>query len=86
MNEFGRRIKDARVERGLTLESLARSASTMKGYISSLEHGKVNPPSPKATRRLARALGLDPEVMVALGWYAKRPAGVDLALLRRAIK
>lgn len=83
MNRFAAVVKEARSKSGLTLDALAKSTSTHKGYISGIEHGKVRPPAPNMTRRIARKLGLDPEEMVALGWWCKRPDGITLDLVRK---
>lgn len=85
MKRFGEVMKEARKGLGLTLEAVAKSTSTHKGYISGIEHGKVNAPAANLTRRLARKLGLDPEEMVAIGYWEKRPEGVTLELLKRVV-
>jgi len=85
MNRFAEVIKAARKQKGLTLDALAKSAGTHKGYISGIEHGKVSPPAPNATRRLARKLDLDPTELVCLGWFEKRPEGVTMDDLIRTV-
>jgi len=82
MNRFAEVIKAARKQKGLTLDALAKQAGTGKPYLCMIEHGKVNPPAANLTRRLARKLDLDPEMMVALGYWTKRPQGVTLEILK----
>jgi transcriptional regulator with XRE-family HTH domain len=50
---IGERIKQARVEQGMTVSSLAESARLTKGFISQVETGKANP----SVRSLARIAG-----------------------------
>ena len=85
MQTFGGIIKEARKRSGFTLDQVAKSVSTHKGYVSGVENHKVDPPAANLTRRLARKLGLDPEEMVALGWFEKRPQGVTMDSLIRTI-
>ncbi len=85
MQKFGEVIQAARRKQGLTLDALAKSTSTQKGYISGVINGKVNPPAPNMTRRLARKLGLDPTELVCLGWFEKRPEGVTMDDLIRTV-
>lgn len=66
MKRFGEVVREARRSRGLTLEAVARVIRSHKGYVSGIEGMKVNPPRPAITRRLARALDLDPERLLAL--------------------
>jgi transcriptional regulator with XRE-family HTH domain len=73
---FGQTIHDRRKEKGLSLEVVARMCGTHKGYISGIEGRKVNPCSAKITERLCKALDLDAERMIALGWIEKSPAKI----------
>ena len=41
--QIGRRIKDLRLQKGLTQQELADRTELTKGYISQLEHGLVAP-------------------------------------------
>lgn len=72
-NGFGALVKKVRVDKGLTLEQLSRRIGSHKGYLSGIENGKVNPPAPKLTMRLARALDIEPLDLVLLGWKSKMP-------------
>ena len=74
--DFASVIRDARSSAGLTLESLAKLVGTEKGYLSGMERRKVNPPSPKITKKLARALSLDTEELLIYGFVEKAPREV----------
>jgi transcriptional regulator with XRE-family HTH domain len=65
MNEalanFGRRLREMRHARGLTLRQLAEAAEVDFTYLSKLENGRLTyTPSFDTSRRLAEALGTDP--------------------------
>jgi transcriptional regulator with XRE-family HTH domain len=76
MLTFGQRVKDARKAKGWTLERAAKAVKSHKGYISGIENGKVNAPSPKIIPLLCRHLELPLSEMLALAWWEKAPKGV----------
>ena len=53
--QIGRRIRDARKSRGLTLEALAREAGFTKSYLSKIENAKKVPPI-ASLARICRSL------------------------------
>lgn len=56
--EFGRRLKQLRLHRGLTQEQLAEQADLDRTYIGDAELGKRNP-TLLSIQKLANALGAD---------------------------
>jgi len=70
---FGNLIARARKEKGLTLEKMATACGTCKSYLSGIENGKVNPPAPMMTRRIAHVLGLTVTHMLMVAWAEKAP-------------
>lgn len=54
---FGARIREVRLQRGLTQEEVAHGAGIHVTYLSGIERGKRNP-SLANIRRIARALGV----------------------------
>ena len=68
---FGNRLKELRKRKGLTLKALADIIGSSKGYLSGIEHGKVNPPSDKFVRRIARAVGAQETDLLRLAYYDK---------------
>ncbi len=56
---LGRRLRDARSKRGLTMDELAAKAKMTQATISRLEIGQ-NYPMTITVEKLARALGVDP--------------------------
>lgn len=73
MSHFGVLVKRLRSEKGLTLEALARKLGSHKGYVSSIENGKVNPPSMKFIQKYARIIGGDLRKLIRLAWVDKAP-------------
>ena len=53
--QIGRRIRDARKSRGMTLESLAREAGFTKSYLSKIENSRKVPPI-ASLARICRSL------------------------------
>lgn len=89
--QLGRRMRRARIERGITQAELALSAGVGANYIPRLERGEMVP-SVEAAWRIARALGVSldalcsrsakrngEEAIEALG----RLQRADIAALRR---
>ncbi|OHB76941.1 MAG: hypothetical protein A2Z34_10935 [Planctomycetes bacterium RBG_16_59_8] len=74
MSEFGLLIKDLRKKRKMTLENVATRIGTHKGYISGIENGKVNPPSVKFIRRIARVLKSNEKQLTKIAYIDKIPA------------
>ncbi len=63
LDKFGRRIRKARLERGLSQEALGFEAGLDRTYVSSVERGKRNI-SLLNIHRLAKALGLKAKDLV----------------------
>ncbi len=63
--DIGDRVMDLRIERDLTQEVLAEMAGTSPTTISNLESGKIKNPQYRTMRRIAAALGVDVEELIA---------------------
>lgn len=59
LREFGRRVRERRLELALSQEDLAERADLHRTYISSLEQGRRNV-AVRNVVRLAEALEMDP--------------------------
>lgn len=81
MKTFGQRIREARHDRGWSLERCATKARMMKSFCCGIETGKLRPPTPAVVARLCKALKLPLDHMLALAWFEKRPKGVSLGAL-----
>lgn len=68
--QFGRRLREIRLERGLSQEKLGELAGLDRTYISSAERGRRNV-TLKAIHKLAEALDVDPGDLLS----ARRPEG-----------
>ena len=63
MVKIGSRLKDLRIERAMTQEELAREASIGKNTVNRIEKDRTEP-RPPTIKALARALGVEPSVLV----------------------
>lgn len=61
---FGRALRERRKERGLSQEALSFACGRHRTFVSLLERGE-NGPSLETVFKLARALEVDPSVLVA---------------------
>jgi transcriptional regulator with XRE-family HTH domain len=73
---FGREIRLARTNRGMTLDALAAATGMAKSYLSQIETGFAPPPRDDKVQRIAAALGLDAEALLARARLSKMPDGV----------
>jgi repressor LexA len=79
---FGREIRQARTNRGMTLDALSAATSMAKSYLSQIETGYAPPPRDDKVRRIAEALGLDGESLVARAHLSQLPEGVKGRMVR----
>ena len=87
---LGRKIRAAREELGMSQAQLASGGGLSQGYLSQLENDEVRNPSAAVIFRLAKALHLDPRLLMqAAGYEAEMEEGsggfevsVDPDLLR----
>lgn len=71
MEDFASVVKQARLQKGLTLEGMASRIGSHKGYISGWENHKVSPPSCKIVRKVAKLFGLDVKKLIILAEVEK---------------
>ncbi len=64
LDEFGRRVREARRQLGLSQEELGERAGLHRTYIGHVERGEVNP-SFKNVLLVAQALQVDPGDLIA---------------------
>jgi transcriptional regulator with XRE-family HTH domain len=80
-DKFGSRIKELRVEKGLTLDQLAQATGSAKSYIWELEN--KDPPRPSAEKLSAIAKALDVTVDYLFGRDEQTLGeAVDIAFFR----
>jgi len=70
---FGREVREARRRRGMTLDALAKATGMAKSYLSQIETSYAPPPREAKVRKIAQALGLDEEGLVARAHLALLP-------------
>lgn len=71
MMTFGEHVRNRREELRLSdkrfsLRQVARRVGVEPAYLSKIERGEMPPPSEEATVRLARELGEDPDLLLAM--------------------
>jgi len=79
---FGRGIRTARTNRGLTLDALSAATGMAKSYLSQIETGYAPPPRDDKVRRIAEALGLESETLVAEAHLSQLPPEVRQRMAR----
>ena len=72
---IGRRVRDFRMDCGLTQEKLAEAAELSVPYVSHIERGKQKPRISNFIR-LASALGITVDTLL-LGWQPAEAAAID---------
>jgi transcriptional regulator with XRE-family HTH domain len=74
---MGPRIRELRVERGMTLDELARAADISASHLSRLERGQTAP-SFKVAAEIARHIGVKPSDLATI---QREQSDVDTALI-----
>lgn len=69
LKALGKLVAQARNDRGLTREVVARQAGLAESSLKRLEDGEFARPDPEKLQRIARALDLDVEDLFALAGY-----------------
>jgi len=75
---IGQRIKQLRLERGMTQEVLAQAAGVTKGYLSKIENSRHSPPV-STLLSLSRALGVGIDTL-----FSEEDKPTDYTLVRKS--
>ncbi|PSR24273.1 MAG: XRE family transcriptional regulator [Sulfobacillus thermosulfidooxidans] len=67
--QFGKFLREQRQAKHLSLVALAERTATSSSYLSRIERGLRNPPSPAVLRRLAQALDIPYEQLMERAGY-----------------
>lgn len=78
MSSFGRYLRDLRERAGMRLKNLADEMEWTAVYLSDIERGRRNPPSPEKIVRIAEILGVDSEELIDLANKEKKRVVLDL--------
>ena len=62
---FGKRLKELREIRGLSLSELAAQSGVAKSYISNMERDKMTNPSLEAMTKIASVLDITPQLLIS---------------------
>lgn len=65
-NDFGTRLRTARESQNRSQEEVAWKAGVDQSDLSKYERGKIRP-GPQVVKRLAKSLGIDPNVLYGPG-------------------
>lgn len=71
---LGKKIRGLRDELGMSQAQLASQGGLSQGYLSQLENDEVQNPSAAVMFRLAKALHVDPRVLMQAAGYEEVPA------------
>lgn len=63
---FGKRIRQLRIQKGMTQRDLSARLGIDFTYLSKIENNKAEPPSDEVIKGLARELNTDPEELFTL--------------------
>jgi transcriptional regulator with XRE-family HTH domain len=75
MDALGRLLAEARRRKNLSLRAAEAATGISNAYLSQLESGKIQEPSPKILFKLAEHYGLRYEHMLELAGYPTQSAG-----------
>jgi len=79
---FGKEVRLARTKRGMTLDALAAATGVAKSYLSQIETGYAGPPRDEKVRKIAEAIGMDPESLVDRAHLSQLPAELKERMAR----
>jgi transcriptional regulator with XRE-family HTH domain len=84
-NELGALLGDLRRAKGLSLREVeeATGRAVSNAYLSQLEHGRIQKPSPNVLHRLAEVYAVSYETLMERAGYLLPPAGREGARRRR---
>ena len=77
MSEFGIYIRTLRKRVGLTLREIEEQTGISNAYLSQIEQGHRNPPSPAMLKRLAKALGVSQNQLMVEAGYLEETKSAD---------
>lgn len=66
MKKFGSLIRKRREEKGISLRAFAKTVEVTAAYVSMMERGMNEPPGADTIKRMAVALDLDADEMLAI--------------------
>ncbi len=79
--QLGKRLREVRLDRGITLSALAERVGIAKSYLSEIETGHKGPPSEATLLSLERALGLNEGELANVARWHQTPEAVRRELI-----
>jgi transcriptional regulator with XRE-family HTH domain len=78
MERFGRYLRELRERAGMRMKELANEMRWTSVYVSDIERGRRNPPSPAKIVKIAEILGVDSEKLLDLANKERKKVVLDL--------
>ncbi len=78
MTHFGRYLRELRERTGMRIKDLAKKMKWTAVYISDIELGRRNPPSPEKIREIASILGTNPDKLLDMADKERKKVVLDL--------
>ncbi|MBW1918510.1 MAG: helix-turn-helix domain-containing protein [Deltaproteobacteria bacterium] len=75
---FGKHLRELRERAGIRIKDLAQAMNWTTVYISDIELGRRNPPSPAKIRQIASVLRVDPTELLDLANKERKKVVLDL--------
>ncbi len=69
VNKLGKYLKDKRVQKRLTLRQVEEQTEINNAYLSQLENGKIESPSPRYLYKLAGVYGVPYAMLLEMAGY-----------------
>ncbi|MCL6452820.1 MAG: helix-turn-helix domain-containing protein [Alicyclobacillus sp.] len=79
LSDLGSRIRDIRMQRNLSISTLASRTGIAKSYISCIERNLKSNPSVDVLERLCTALGVELSALIGPGLERMEPDWIQLA-------
>lgn len=83
ISPLGRKVRDLRQEKGMTLEQLASATGSSKSYMWEIENKPVARPSAEKLARIAEVLGVTTEYLLSENRAAPTADDLDQAFFHR---
>lgn len=82
----GKKIRDLRMKRGISLTELARLSGVSKSYLSFIERGKQTNPSIEVIEKIAKALKIDIQSLLTTQNKQSQTVDIDKDVIQLAIE
>ena len=81
----GKKIRDLRIKKGMSLTKLAKVSGISKSYLSFIERGKQTNPSIEVIEKISKALSVDLQSLLTTP-KQNEPPDLDIEVIQLAIE